>query len=438
MRRTILLSLFIAFLFSSMTIAGDIFPEWRGVNGQGHADAVDLPVEFTESDAAWKHKVPGLGWSTPVVVDGKVWVTTGIDVEASEDRKVAVKKTTTSSQPLIISSHVSLRVQCLDLGTGKVLKDIEMLSEENPQFIHQVNSYATPTPIVDGDKLYCHYGPMGIACLDMRTDKVLWSNRTLRVKHENGPGSSPILWNDRLIIHCDGIDLQYIVAIDKNTGEILWKTQRSGKLRDEPQLRKAYATSIIVEVEGKDQIVSPAADWIFGYDPETGEELWKTSYGVLGFSNAGRPVAAHGMVYINTGYMKSELLALKIEEQDGKFAGKIQWRFDRQVPNVSSMVIVGDEMYFASDNGIATCLDAKTGEVNWVHRMGSRYWASPLFADGKIYFFERDSKITVVEPGKEYKELAENQLSGTLFASPSAVDGHLLIRTDEALYCIKK
>ena len=339
MRRTILLSLFIAFLFSSMTIAGDIFPEWRGVNGQGHADAVDLPVEFTESDAAWKHKVPGLGWSTPVVVDGKVWVTTGIDVEASEDRKVAVKKTTTSSQPLIISSHVSLRVQCLDLGTGKVLKDIEMLSEENPQFIHQVNSYATPTPIVDGDKLYCHYGPMGIACLDMRTDKVLWSNRTLRVKHENGPGSSPILWNDRLIIHCDGIDLQYIVAIDKNTGEILWKTQRSGKLRDEPQLRKAYATSIIVEVEGKDQIVSPAADWIFGYDPETGEELWKTSYGVLGFSNAGRPVAAHGMVYINTGYMKSELLALKIEEQDGKFAGKIQWRFDRQVPNVSSMVI---------------------------------------------------------------------------------------------------
>lgn len=438
MLRLILQTLALSIVLAGNLQAGDLFPEWRGINGQGHADAENLPVQFSEADAAWKHKVPGLGWSTPVVVDGKVWVTTGIDKEASPERKEIVKKTTTSSQPLIISSHVSLRVQCLDLATGKVLKDIEVLTEENPQFIHQVNSYATPTPIVDGDKLYCHYGPMGIACLDMKTEKVLWTNRTLRVKHENGPGSSPILWKDRLFIHCDGIDLQYIVALDKNTGEILWKTMRTGELREEPQLRKAYATSIIVNVNGKDQLVSPAADWIFGYDPESGEELWKTSYGVLGFSNAGRPVAAHGMVYINTGYLKSELLALKIVEQDGKYEGKIQWRFNKQVPNVSSVLIVGDEMYFASDNGIVTCLNAKTGESIWVHRMGSRYWASPLFADGKIYFFERDAVVTVIEPGKEYKELGESKLSGTLFASPSVVDGHLLVRTDQALYCIKK
>ena len=159
---------------------------------------------------------------------------------------------------------------------------------------------------------------------------------------------------------------------------------------------------------------------------------------MLGFSNAGRPVAAHGMVYINTGYLKSELLALKIVEEDGKYEGKIQWRFNKQVPNVSSVVVVGNEMYFASDNGIVTCLNAMTGESIWVHRMGSRYWASPLYADGKIYFFERDAKVTVIEPGKEYKELGESTLSGTLFASPSVVDGHLLVRTDEALYCIRK
>ncbi len=169
MRSLFLGSFIVCFALSAAVQAGDLFPEWRGIDGQGHSDAKNLPVQFSEADAAWKHKIPGLGWSTPVIVDGKVWVTTGIDKEASEERKEAVKKTTTSSQPLIISSHVSLRVQCLDLATGKVLKDIEVLTEENPQFIHQVNSYATPTPIVDGDKLYCHYGPMGIACLDMKT-----------------------------------------------------------------------------------------------------------------------------------------------------------------------------------------------------------------------------------------------------------------------------
>ena len=177
MRRLLLRAFIFSFVVAGVVQAGDLFPEWRGIDGQGHADAKNLPVQFSESDAAWKHKVPGLGWSTPVVVDGKVWVTTGIDKEASEERKDVVKKTTTSSQPLIISSHVSLRVQCLDLETGKVLKDLELLTEENPQFIHQVNSYATPTPIIDGDKLYCHYGPMGIACLDMKTEKVLWNYR---------------------------------------------------------------------------------------------------------------------------------------------------------------------------------------------------------------------------------------------------------------------
>jgi len=279
---------------------------------------------------------------------------------------------------------------------------------------------------------------MGIAALDIKSGKVVWTNRTLRVKHENGPGSSPVLWKDYLLIHCDGIDVQYIVAIDKNTGKIAWKTDRSGELNENPQLRKSYATAIVTEIHGNPLAISPAADWVYGYDPSSGKELWKLNYGQLGFSNAARPIAGNGLVFVTTGYMKAALLALEIQTDGGRQQPVVKWRFDRQVPNVSSPLLVGNELYLASDNGIVTCLNSTTGEVHWVHRMGARFWASPLYADGKIYFFERDGVTTVIEPGVKYNELGKNELSGTLFASPSAVDGRLLIRTDEALYCIEK
>lgn len=426
-------------LFAPLLLpAGDRSPQWRGFDGQGHADAVNVPVTWSEDNhIAWKVKIPGSGWSSPVVENGQVWVTTAIDKLAPPEVAEQRRKMSTNSQPLRVSESVSLRAVGVDLASGEIIRDVEVLSQRDPQMIHIDNTYATPTPVIEEGRLYCHYGPCGIACLDVRSGEVLWKNQELVVQHENGPGSSPILWKDLVIIHCDGIDQQYIVALDKQTGHEVWKTARTGKLNDNPQLRKSYATALVTAVNGQPEVVSPAADWVYGYDPSTGRELWKLNYGTLGFSNAARPVAGDGLIFVCTGYMKSQLLAFKVDEHDGKLQPTVVWRYKDQVPNVSSPLLIGNELYMASDNGIASCIDAATGKPYWKERIGKRFWAAPLYADGKIYFFDRSGTTTVVEPGTTFKELAVNQLDGTLLSSAAAVDGALILRTDQGLYCIR-
>ncbi len=237
-------------------------------------------------------------------------------------------------------------------------------------------------------------------------------------------------------MHCDGIDQQYITALDKHTGEEAWKTARTGKMHEEVQMRKSYATPLVVDVNGSPQVVSPAADWVYGYDPNTGKELWKMHYGQLGFSNSARPVAGHGLVYVCTGYMKSQLLAIKPPATAGD-SPELVWTYTKQVPNVSSPVLLGNELYFVSDNGIVSCLDAKSGEMIWTDRIGKRFWASPLFADGRLHFFDRDSTTAVLKPGRKSEKLATNKLSGEQLAGAAAVDGSLLIRTSDGLYCLR-
>lgn len=422
--------------FCGAAAGADSWPEWRGADGQGRSTATGVPVAWGEGkNVAWQTPIPGRGWSTPVVAGDRIWLTTATDTRATKEEIAARKKDITNSQPIIVSSKVSLKVVCLDRKTGKLLDTIEVMTEEDPQYIHHENSYATPTPVLEGDRLYCHYGVYGMACLDLKSKKTVWTNRTLRVKHENGPGSSPILYKDLIIVHCDGIDIQYIAAIDKTNGEIAWKTPRTGKLASNPQLRKSYATPLIVEVDGEPQVISPAADWVYGYDPDSGKELWKLNYGELGFSNAPRPVAGNGMIYICTGYMKSRLLAIKPGAANRE--GELVWSFSKQVPSVSSPVLVGKEIYFASDRGIATCLDAVTGKPAWTERLGKQFWASPIYAEGRIYFPDRTGAITVVNADRKFKKLATNKLNGTLFAAPAALDGTLLVRTDKALYSIQ-
>lgn len=424
-------------LLSVSSHAGDAWPEWRGPGGQGVSQAKGLPVSWSEDDnLAWKTKIPGLGWSTPVVADGKVWLTTATHVPASKEEAAERRKASTSSMPLIVSKLARMMVVCLDLQSGDVLATHELLTQMNPQMIHADNSYATPTPIIDGSRLYCHFGTYGTVCLDIPSSEIVWTNRSLQVEHENGPGSSPILWKDRLIVHCDGIDQQYIVALNKQTGKEIWKTARTGKLRENVQMHKSYATPLIVDVDGRPQVISGAADWVYGYDPQDGRELWKMPYGELGFSNSSRPVAGHGLVYICTGYMQSQLLAIRPGSADGQPA-ELAWSFTKQVPAVSSPLLNGNELYMVSDKGITTCLDARTGEMIWKERIGKHFWASPMMADGRIHFFDRDTTVTVIEPGRTFKKLAVNKLSGEQLATAAAVDGSLLVRTNEAVYCLR-
>lgn len=424
-------ALFVLWIRAESLSAGD-WPQWRGPDGQGHSTAKGLPLTWSETEnVVWKTEVPGRGWSSPVIGGSQVWMTTAIESEASLEEKARKLAANFAGQPLNIVGKVSLRAVCVDRNSGKLLHDVELLVVDSPDPVHQLNSFASPSPILENGRLYAHFGTNGSACLDTKTLQVVWTNRELTLKHENGPGSTPVLWGDHLIVHCDGSDTQSIAAINKHDGRIVWKTPRSGEMDANPQLKKAYGTPLVTNIGGREALLSPAANWLYAYEPETGRELWKVSYGGLGFSIVPRPVIGHGMVFLSTSFMKPEILAVTLSEQP-----KIAWRFSKQAPNMPSPLLVGDELYIVADKGVATCLDAKTGQVHWTERLGGNFCSSPLYVDGRILVGNREGQTFVIAPGKSYKLLASNPLDGQIMATPAAVDADLFVRTDKALYRI--
>lgn len=424
------------FCFGPIVAASD-WPQWRGPEGQGHAHTTGLPLHWSETNnVTWKTPVPGRGWSSPVIESNQIWMTTAFESPAEPEDAERRLKADTGKQPLTVLEEVGLHAVCVDKATGRLLHNIELLRVKEPQWVHQLNSYASPTPVIEEGRLYCHFGTFGTACVDTGAGAVLWTNCEHRLMHENGPGSTPMLWRDLLIFHCDGSDVQYITALDKRSGKTVWKTARSGEMNKNPQLKKSYGTPLLVEIQGKPQLMSPAADWLYAYDPATGRELSKMSYGALGFSISARPVTGHGLIYMSTGFMRPELLAIRADSAAGP---EIAWRFGKGVPNVPSPLLVGDELYFVSDaGGMLTCLDARTGAEQYRERLGGNFSASPVFADGKIYISSREGRTSVLAPGRSFKRLAENQLDGQLMASAAVVDGALFLRTDKALYRIEQ
>ncbi len=414
------------------------WPQWRGPAGQGHAPAArDLPVTWSETEnVAWKTPLAGRGWSSPVIGGGRIWVTTAIEREASPEEKARALAGNRMAGQLEVSGSVMIRAVCLDEASGKILHDVELFAIADPQPIHKLNSFASPSPVLAGERLYCHCGDFGAACLDAATGEVLWRNRELRLNHENGPGSTPVVWQDKLIVHLDGSDVQSIAAYDTATGKLAWQTPRSGTLRDDPQLKKAYGTPLILPLEGRDVVLSPAADWLYAYDPATGRELWKMGYGVLGFSIVPRPVVAGELVLLSTSFMQPELLAVKLA--GAATAPEIVWREKKGAPTMSSALVVEGLVFMVSDKGVATCLDTASGERLWSERLGGNFSSSPLYADGRIYVGNRDGDTFVIEPSREFTLLATNHLDGGIFASPAAVGRAIFLRTEDALYRLEK
>ena len=417
-------------------VSAEEWPEWRGPNGQGISSAKGLPETWSEtSGVVWKAELPGRGHSTPLLTGNQLWLTPALEKAATPDQVKARLATNTGDQPLTVLDSVSLRVLCVDSISGKVLHDMEVLNVKNPQWAHQLNSYASPSPILENGRLYAHFGSLGTVCLDTATLKILWKNEELHVMHENGPGSTPVLSGNRLIAHFDGSDQQFIAAFDKTTGKVAWKTARSGKMDPRPQQRKAYGTPLIVTMNGQATIVSPAADWVYGYEPATGKELWKLPYGELGFSMSVRPVADAERIYLSTSYGKSQVIALKYA---GLKTPEIAWRNNKNAPKMCSPVLANDLLFYVDDGGIVSCIDPATGDAHYRERLGGKFSASPILADNKLYFASREGVVTVIPAGREFKILAQNTLEGSLMASPVAVDGTLYLRTDKALYRIGK
>jgi len=383
----------------------DDWPQFRGPTGQGHADARGLPLDWSESrNVMWKTPVPGRGWSSPVVAGGRAWLTTAIT-----------------------GSGASLRSLAFDVDTGREVVNVEVFRIRNGDLANLKNSHASPTPIVDGDRVYVHFGAQGTAALTT-SGEIVWTVR-LPYQSQHGNGGSPVVYADLLILSCDGSDEAFVVALDKRTGKIRWKTSRR------QPADQAYSTPLVIRAGDRDELVSVGAYRATAYDPMTGREIWRVSYGD-GFSNVPRPVYGHGLVYIATGFQQPSLLAVRADGAGDVTRTHVAWTLRRAAPLTPSPLLVGDELYVVNDGGIASCLDAKTGETHWVQRLGGEFSASPVFADGRIYFLSEDGVATVIAPGKAFRKLATSTLDGGTLASMAVAGGSIFIRTASHLYRI--
>ena len=298
-----------------------------------------------------------------------------------------------------------------------------------------MNSYATPTPIVEPGRVYCDFGTYNTVCTNSDTGEILWKRR-LPVEHQVGPGSSPVLFDDLLVLVRDGCDVQYVIALDKRTGKTIWKTDRPTIDLDN-EFKKAFSTPLLVEHNGHRQMIVPGAKWVVSYDPATGKPIWRVNY-VKGYSNIVRPVFGHGIVYVCTNGPGRQLWAIRVDGLGDITDTHVVWKVKRQMPNKASPLLVGNQIYAVTDNGIVTCLDALTGQILWTHRIGGNYAASPVYADGHIYVFSEEGKTSVFRPGKQHVALAENHIQGLLVASPAVAGKAIFLRTNTHLYRIEK
>ena len=393
-------------LFGTLALpaAADEWPQFRGPDGQGHASQRGLPTEWSETkNIVWKTPIEGLGWSSPVIRGKQIWLTTAIE-----------------------EGH-SLRAVCVDLASGKIVHDVEVFQVESPGSVHSKNSHASPSALLEGDRVYVHFGDNGTACLSS-DGEVLWRNNELKYAHGHGPAGSPVLYKDLLIASCDGTDIQYVVALDKHSGKLRWKTDRKGRM--------AYSTPLVIRVGDEDQLVSTGGDAVVAYNPADGEELWRVRYD--GYSEVPRPVYGQGLVFVSSGYDSPVMYAIRPDGRGDVTDTHVAWTLSKAAPLNPSPLLIGEDLYLVSDQGIASCLEAKTGEKRWQKRLPGNYSTSPLAADGKIYITNETGLTTVLAAGAEYQELAANQLEGRTLAS-LAVSGHALyLRTDTHLYRIEE
>ena len=422
------------FLFSGAQ-AETTWPQFRGPDGQGRSDATGLPLRWDEStNIVWKTPIDGKGWSSPVVADGKVWLTAATQVAASEDERQARVEGIKQGERLAVANTISLWANEVDLRTGKVLRQVKLADVDSPQPIHALNSYASPTPVLAEGRLYCHFGDYGTFCLDTDEGKVVWQKR-FALEHAVGPGSSPLLFDDLLIVPCDGTDAQYILALHSSNGKTAWKKDRPPLRAEDPDVHKAFCTPLLIQYQGEQQLVIPGSQWCVAYRPRTGEAIWRVDYD-RGFSTVPRPVFDGKHVFICTGFSGKGLWAISPDGRGDVTETHVEQITSKQVPHMSSPVVFGERLYTVNDAGIAQCFDTTTRKQLWKKRVGGKFSASLLYADRRIYLCSHEGRTTVLAAGDEYQEIATNDLDGQLMASPVVADGDLLLRTESHLYRI--
>ncbi len=391
-----------ALWLTTVSVADD-WPQFRGPDGQGHSSEINLPTHWSaQENLAWRTEIPGLGWSSPVVQGNRIWLTTAIEAEGS------------------------LRVIAVEADSGQIVHNTEVFQKADLGRINAKNSHASPTPVLDGDHLYVHFGAQGTACLDLE-GRVVWRTELAYNQH-HGSGASPVVYRDLVIVSCDGADQQFVVALDRQSGRERWRQVRQGK--------NAYSTPLVIRAAKQNQLVAAGGDGVWAYAPETGSELWNFRY--EGHSVIPRPVYGGNRLYVCSGYWTPSLYALRVDGHGDVTNTHLDCVVRRGVPFTSSPLLVDNQLYLVSDRGIVTCLDAKTSEELWTKRVAGNYSASPVYADGKIYILNEEATTTVLSAGPEFEALAVNELDGQSLASLAISNQSIYLRTSEALYCIRE
>ena len=393
-----------------LATAATPWPEFRGPTGDGVSHDRNLPVEWSESrGVVWKAAIPGKAWSSPVIWDGLVWLS-----NATED---------------------GTRLSAVGVAreSGRIVHDITVFEIATPQFCHPFNSYASCTPVIERDRLYMHYGSAGTACIDTESGKILWARQDLPCDHFRGPGSSPIIHGDLLIVAFDGFDLQYVVALDKRTGKTVWRKDRNIDYgTTDGDAKKAYPTATVIASQGREQVVIPSAGATIAYDPKSGDEFWRVKHG--GMNASARPLFAHGMVYINTAAGGMKFLAVRPDGTGDVTGTQIAWKSSQGTGSRSSQLLLGDRLFLVGDKGTASVLDAVSGTALWQKRLGGEFSSSPILADGRIYASNQDGDTFVLSAVDPYPVLATNTLDDGCMASPAVFDGAIYLRTKTHLY----
>jgi outer membrane protein assembly factor BamB len=404
-------------LFLTSLATAENWPRFRGPTGQGTSSETGLPTQWSaDENIAWKAEIPGEGWSSPVVFDDRVFVTSTSD----EGR--------------------SCHVFCVDRRSGEILWNTKVF-EQVPKHKRGDNSYATPTPVTDGEHVYAVFASGGIAALDMQ-GKVVWTNDEIEFFSQHGLGASPILYENLLIMPFDGSsegedsligfkkpwDGAVLLALDKETGKVAWRGSRGLS-------RLAHVTPNVLKQDGKTQVVSAAGDVIQGHDPETGKLIWTVHSQGEGVTPS--IVLANGLIYTCSGFEEPTIRVVREGGEGDVTNTHIAWEQKQGVPSLSSLMYVDPYIYAVTDTGIVNCFDAKTGEEVWQKRMGGKHSASPIYSEGNIFFLsELDGETIILKAGDEYEEVARNVLGETCKASIAASQGNLFIRSDKHLFCI--
>lgn len=393
---------------------------FRGNHLNGISNQTGVPVSWNDSvNVLWKTKIKGKGWSSPVVYGNQIWLTT-----ATEDGK-------------------QMFGICFDSKTGKEIFNIKLFEPETIIPKQEINSYASPTPCIELGFVYFHFGSYGTACVRTNDGSIAWKRTDLKYDHSPEQGASPILYRNLLILHVEDTDKQYIAALNKRTGKTIWIKERPKEIYDKPKTtgRKTYVTPIIVNVKGKDLMISNESAACIAYEPETGNEVWRIVQGED--STFTMPFFEEGVVFFYTGFVTPkvgekycEMLAVDPGDSGDVSKTNIIWRFSSAFPQLLTPVVKDGLIYTVDIMSNLFCIDSKTGKTVYTTRLTGKFNSSPVYGGGNVYFTSTTGETIVIKAGRKLEIACRNKLAGDVFATPAITNNSLIMRAGTYLYCI--